>query len=259
LPALDQALPERSVVEGILQSHAELRAVDAWTEARATALLDRALDEKRLPASLLRSAPAFVQKRLLQKYIRRATGGLEVSDETLEVLLSSDEERRQRQLSADFNINWTDHAYDIVSVTKVAFQQGDENREHSLRVPGSICLANGMEIRATQEELTSEQYRRILSGEISPEKEVWMTTVNSPLKVRSWQPGDRYRPLGAPGRRKLQDCFVDLGIEQNERHCLPIVCDSDDKILWVPGLPPSHLHRLTVNTRWALRLTYQQS
>ena len=38
-----------------------------------------------------------------------------------------------------------------------------------------------------------------------------------PLAVRGPQPGDRLRPLGAPGARKLQDVFVDLRVPASER------------------------------------------
>jgi len=76
------------------------------------------------------------------------------------------------------------------------------------------------------------------------------------LRVRSWQPGDRYRPLGAPGRRKLQDLFMDKKIPLKERHRLPVVCREDDEPLWVPGLPPAHAWRVGAATRTALELTY---
>ena len=38
-----------------------------------------------------------------------------------------------------------------------------------------------------------------------------------PLAVRSRRPGDRFRPLGAPGGRKLQDFLVDRKVARDER------------------------------------------
>jgi tRNA(Ile)-lysidine synthetase-like protein len=43
------------------------------------------------------------------------------------------------------------------------------------------------------------------------------------LWVRSWQPGDRYRPLGASGRSKLQDLFVNRHVPRELRALLPVV------------------------------------
>jgi tRNA(Ile)-lysidine synthase len=54
------------------------------------------------------------------------------------------------------------------------------------------------------------------------------------LSVRQWQPGDRFRPLNAPGSRKLQDFFVDTGVPRASRHLVPLVVSGPD-IVWVAG------------------------
>ncbi len=59
--------------------------------------------------------------------------------------------------------------------------------------------------------------------------------VKGQLWVRSWRPGDRLRPLGLSGTKKLQDLFVDCKVPRPERHKIPIFVD-EEKILWVPGL-----------------------
>jgi tRNA(Ile)-lysidine synthase len=61
-------------------------------------------------------------------------------------------------------------------------------------------------------------------------------TLELPLRVRSRRPGDRLRPLGAPGRRKLQDVLVDRKVPRGERDRVPIVVDARGRIVWVAGL-----------------------
>jgi len=56
-----------------------------------------------------------------------------------------------------------------------------------------------------------------------------------PLVVRSWRPGDRMRPLGLAGTKKLQDIFVDAKVPAAERRLVPVVADQEG-ILWVVGL-----------------------
>ena len=56
-----------------------------------------------------------------------------------------------------------------------------------------------------------------------------------PLAVRNRRPGDRFRPIGAPGQRKLQDFLVDRKVPRVERDALPLVVDGRDRIVWVPG------------------------
>ncbi|HUF24444.1 MAG TPA: tRNA lysidine(34) synthetase TilS [Vicinamibacterales bacterium] len=55
------------------------------------------------------------------------------------------------------------------------------------------------------------------------------------LTVRSRRPGDALRPLGAPGRRKLQDVLVDKKIGREERDRVPLVVDDRGRIIWVVG------------------------
>ncbi len=58
--------------------------------------------------------------------------------------------------------------------------------------------------------------------------------VGERLEVRSWQPGDRYRPLGGPGSQKLQDLFVNAKIRRSQRHRTPVFL-SRGRICWVSG------------------------
>ncbi len=60
------------------------------------------------------------------------------------------------------------------------------------------------------------------------QKVVW------PLLIRRWQRGDRFKPLGLKGMKKLQDFFVDAKIPRRERPQVPLVCDGG-KICWVVG------------------------
>ncbi|HEX5069630.1 MAG TPA: tRNA lysidine(34) synthetase TilS [Vicinamibacterales bacterium] len=69
--------------------------------------------------------------------------------------------------------------------------------------------------------------------------------IRLPLFVRNRRPGDRFRPLGAPGRRKLQDLLVDRKVPRRERDRVPVVVDADDRIVWVAGLAVAHDCRVT--------------
>jgi len=55
-----------------------------------------------------------------------------------------------------------------------------------------------------------------------------------PMTIRSWKPGDRFRPLGLHGTKKLQDFFTDSKIPRSERSRIPLLCDGE-KICWVVG------------------------
>jgi len=54
------------------------------------------------------------------------------------------------------------------------------------------------------------------------------------LVVRSWKPGDRMRPLGLKGSKKLQDIFSDSKVSPALRHRLPVI-ECQGEIVWIPG------------------------
>ena len=69
-----------------------------------------------------------------------------------------------------------------------------------------------------------------------------------PLLVRSRSEGDRYRPLGSPGRKKLKEIMRAKGIPPGERDRRPVFL-SAGKIVWVPGLPVSEDFKITPATK----------
>jgi tRNA(Ile)-lysidine synthase len=69
------------------------------------------------------------------------------------------------------------------------------------------------------------------------------------LVVRSRRPGDRFRPFGMAGHKKLQDYFVDLKVPRRERDLVPIVAtEADDRIVWVAGYGISEDFRVRVGS-----------
>lgn len=109
-----------------------------------------------------------------------------------------------------------------------------------LSIPGEVVSpAHGWAIRA--ERLGSDPRvgsdPRIPAPLVArgPEVAVAAEALTLPLRVRNRQPGDRFRPLGAPGVRKLQDFFVDRKVPRDERDRLPLVVDGQNRIVWVAG------------------------
>ncbi len=73
------------------------------------------------------------------------------------------------------------------------------------------------------------------------------------LTVRAALPGDRFRALGSPGRRKLQDVLVDLGVPARLRARLPlVVCDGE--VVWIAGYLTAERGRIGRSTKRVLHL-----
>ncbi len=52
------------------------------------------------------------------------------------------------------------------------------------------------------------------------------------LYIRNRRPGDRFRPLGMKGSKKIKDYFIDEKISRQERDQLPLLVD-EENIIWV--------------------------
>lgn len=55
------------------------------------------------------------------------------------------------------------------------------------------------------------------------------------MVVRGRRPGDRVRPVGVGGSKKLQDLLVDRKVPADQRDRVPVVTDAAGRIVWVPG------------------------
>ena len=73
-------------------------------------------------------------------------------------------------------------------------------------------------------------------------------TLRFPLLVRTRRDGDIYRPCGAPGRKKLKEILRAKRVPAAERGVRPVFC-SDDRIVWMPGLPVAEEFKVTAATK----------
>ncbi len=75
------------------------------------------------------------------------------------------------------------------------------------------------------------------------------------LSVGPAGPGDRMRPLGMEGTKKLSDLFIDAKVPRRDRPAVPVVRDGE-RIVWVAGVRQSEEYRVRPDTAEAVRLTW---
>jgi tRNA(Ile)-lysidine synthetase-like protein len=81
-----------------------------------------------------------------------------------------------------------------------------------------------------------------------------LAEVDPPLTVRAPRAGDRMRPFGMKGSKKLSDIFIDRKIPLRRRDRALVVCDRD-KILWLVGVTTTETTRITAGTDKVLKIT----
>jgi tRNA(Ile)-lysidine synthase len=131
-------------------------------------------------------------------------------------------------------------SYGRVNFTARARRSNDQSAPVEISGPGTYALEGGalaVRVRATGDVPAA--------GEASFDADAlaW------PLVVRPRRPGDRLRPRGGRGSRKLADLLIDAKVPRDQRGGLPVLATADEVILFVPGLRPSQVGRPTPSTK----------
>ncbi|MEW6429342.1 MAG: tRNA lysidine(34) synthetase TilS [Thermodesulfobacteriota bacterium] len=79
-------------------------------------------------------------------------------------------------------------------------------------------------------------------------------TVRFPIVVRPPRPGDRIRPLGAPGRKKVSD-FLAARRVPHARRASVVLLESEGEIVAIAGMTIAERCRLTGNSSGVLRIS----
>ncbi|HMQ34562.1 MAG TPA: tRNA lysidine(34) synthetase TilS, partial [Chloroflexaceae bacterium] len=98
--------------------------------------------------------------------------------------------------------------------------------ELPLAAPGAIALGGG--------------WRCVVGGAAPARPGPWWLALDAealdgPLALRRRRPGDRFRPAGGRGSRRLQDFFVDRRVPRGLRDAWPILA-TPGAVVWVAGL-----------------------
>lgn len=129
-------------------------------------------------------------------------------------------------------------------------------------LPIGIVVTKKYDILEFKVKTTNEEYKieikeediKLPVGELKIIKETDLTSnyvchlnskeVKLPLYVRNRKDGDYIEVLGLNGKKKVKDIFIDEKLSKEERDIYPIVVDSDDNVVWIPGIKKSKYNSL---------------
>lgn len=117
--------------------------------------------------------------------------------------------------------------------------------EYEIELITYINLPNGKNIEVTEKSDQTDNFICRLDKD----------EVKFPLHVRSRKNGDKMYVKGMLGRKKINDIFIDEKISTHERDLWPIVVDSGDNIVWLPGLKKSKFDK-TKKEKYDIILRY---
>jgi tRNA(Ile)-lysidine synthase len=83
-------------------------------------------------------------------------------------------------------------------------------------------------------------------------------TLQFPLRLRRWQAGDRFAPLGMKGEKKLSDFFTDSKLTLFEKQEQLLLCSANGDVAWVAGRRMDNRYRVTKSTRRILKASWRK-
>ncbi|WP_121808641.1 tRNA lysidine(34) synthetase TilS [Mucilaginibacter kameinonensis] len=70
-----------------------------------------------------------------------------------------------------------------------------------------------------------------------------------PLRVRTWNEGDYFFPLGMKGKKKLSDFFINQKVPLHQKEEIPILVNGNGEIMWIGGYRPDERYKVSDNTK----------
>ena len=251
LPFLQQRF-NPSIVDVLAREAALAREEWRWMEAECAVHVKQLCrrDDRvcRIDAAALNALPIALARLVLHRAMSETAGGRGVSFTHVEEAL-----RLSRSGGAPVDLpgqRMERNGQDVVLTGRPAGTVGRTTERltrtsnffrYPLSIPGEVRIA---------------ETGGLLSAEVAPSAPMRGATVESgpgdvvdvadvafvqfdrslgPIAVRNRRPGDRFRPLGLGGGKKLQDFFVDRKVARERRDRVPLVVDRSDHIIWVAG------------------------
>jgi len=131
----------------------------------------------------------------------------------------------------------------------------DANSFHApLMIPGETSVPPiRSRVQTELLEATAADFTALIAAKGPCEEFLDAGELQPPLLLRFPRPGDRMCPLGAPGKRKLQDILTDLHVPRRRRPRTLILTAAESPV-WIAGHRIAHSARLTRRTRRVLHL-----
>ncbi len=209
----------------------------AWRE-----LVRRDADVLSLDAPALADLPRALARRLVRRFLSELLGNLRgVSFDEIEDILAL-KDGKEKTLGKRRVVRREAGRLFLKRPGERAPEECFERRwdgEGTLELAGVLGRFRGSTIERNKVELPAYDDKKWALLDAA--------SVEFPLTVRSRRPGDKYRPLGAPGTKKLKEILRAKKIPRAERDALPVFL-SGKHIAWVPGLPIAERHKLKPRT-----------
>jgi tRNA(Ile)-lysidine synthase len=218
----------------------EDKLLDSFAATKARDVLLEREDRVALDIEKLFCLPLAVQRRVVRFFIQELKGDLrKISYEDVEQILKLHEGK-------EYSLK---ESLVIKREQGMVFLKGEEIPKIQYDYSWTWDQVLNIEELGIRFEGIRKEDTEISSLRLDNNREAYLdwSKLKFPLLVRNRRDGDKFQPLGSPGRKKLKEIMRAKNIPQSERDWHPVFL-SGDEIVWVLGLPVSEKHKVTPET-----------
>lgn len=205
-------------------------------------VVEKRKDSISLDRNKFNQIPDYMTGRIMRRAILELTGSLkDISKENIDEFLSIRELATGKKVIKDdiiFIKNY--HYYKLMLKEKKI----EKSSQKTIDVNEEIIFNNYL-IRAREVDKIGKKNQNTFYFD--------MDKLSLPLKVRTRQNGDKFKPFGMDNNKKLKDFFIDQKIDRDKRDLIPLIL-SNDEIICVLIQRISEDYKVTNNTRKILKI-----
>ena len=204
-----------------------INEADRFIEEKRDEVLDKIVINNKVNIEEFRKTDKFLQKEVLYYIMSEFYQDdlILINDKHIALLLDLLYSNR-----ANASINLPNEVVAIKDYKYLELKRvSDEITSYEIEFDNYVELPNGKSIKSIDEiESNSNFICRLDSSDIS-----------LPLIVRTRKIGDKMYIKGLDGSKKIKDIFIDNKINIRDRDIWPVVVDSKNRVVWLPGLKKS--------------------
>lgn len=232
----------KDVHKKFLQFYKELESYDYYIKNIVNNKYKVVVNNNILDISLLNKEHHLIKKKIVEKYLFNnykddiKLMNNNILDSIIDAINSD---------KPNLSINMPLNKKIVKSYNEIYFDNKTEYTSYRYELKEKVDLSMGVISVVKEIDNTSNYMTKLDTSEIK-----------LPIIVRNRKTGDKIEVLGS-GTKKIKDIFINSKINRNERNIYPIVTDSDDKILWLPGLKKSKYDKSN-NGKYDIILKYEK-
>ena len=207
-----------------------LKEYDAYIEEETMQYLPKVTKGNTVIIEKFQKLKPLIQKRILSTMLMNIYGNQIncLNDKHLNMVLKLVNSHNQ-------TIYLPHNIIAVKDYTKIYFTQNkkEKPKTYKIKLENKTILPNGHVIEKVEDKSTNSNYICRLNS-----KEIHM-----PIYIRTRKDGDKIILKGLNKTKKVKDIFIDEKISLEKRNNIPIVTDSNDNILWIPGIKKSNFDK----------------